>query len=1392
MRLILHASLLLVAALGAVPAASQTRVPRIAVVATHNHFDLLAAARAYDGELQVDVFGTSNEPGLQPARETPLEDYDLVFAEGGGSQFLFLLDALEQAKSRTKVLVIRTDLIEGNINAAEHPWVEKYWDFPSATNLRRLLGYFGARILGGSMAVEAPTEYPTAGFYHPEAPRFFESLSAYRSWYDSARPRIAGAPSRRPVIGIAFHSRDHLRDQTEPVDALVREVEAQGGMPAPLMFSGAIPLEQLQDEAGAVDAVITTSSRIDWYNTEAGVAAARSLGVPLLSGIHHYRLTPQEWRDSQTGLAPDLTRMTAMSERDGLIEPIVISAKVASPETGDTKEALGDQVAWRVRRAIAWANLRRESNAEKRVVVTFHAEGGGKGDVGSDLDDYLDVQGSLVEITRAMRERGYDLGSGDLPDLRTVTRDLSLRASNIGNWAPGELARRAAAGDVELIPEETYRRWFDELPAEKREQVTAMWGPPPGDIMVYVDEAGRRFLALPRVEYGNLLVAAHPDWGHLQNKRALFAREELPPHHQYIAFFLWLQREYKADFWLNLFSNIVLQGGKMEGPAAGDWTALLQGDIPHLRATALHGNGSVSNKRRALAVAATFSPSIVYSDLYGELLEIQAKLIQYRNQADGAVRASYEQSIRDEAVRLRLDRDLEIDAARLPIKELVGRLEEYLAGVRREHMPGGSHVLGVAPSGEKRVEMVTAMLGREFTDALESLAPDDPAIARRLVAAVIEDGRSPQDAQQEIVGRSTPLIAEALALAPDYAARLDATPQELSRILDVLDGRYMEPGPINDPVRNPDALPSGRNAYLFDPGAMPTREAWKTAGLLADQLLEQYQAKHGELPRKVGFVLWSGDTDTTLGVNEAQMLHLLGVRPVWDSRGRVVDVELIPSAELGRPRIDVFATTSGTYRDHYLDKMIMLDKAVKLAAAASAEPDNGVAARTAEIRAALLASGESAQTADRLATARVFSEAVGSYSPNIQFLAKSGDFYESTEQMTELYGNRLSHVYGDGQIGSFHRQVFSENLRSLDAAAFSRASNVLKTLDHPMVAAYFGGMAMASRSLSGKSPEMFISNLADPGAARTETLSQYFNRELRSRYFNPKWVSNMMERGYEGSRYPAAFTSHLQLWDTTTPELVESDHWREVRDIYVRDKHGLGLNAFFEEHNPFAKQSLTATLLDAAAHGQWEATEADRQELARILAESAIAHGLACEAELCRNRKLVGEMREALGGSADTAALFEAFQAALEAMQAPQPLSAAPAAPAPEQSAGQPVPATAAQAARTEAAPPTPPVAAQPPVAPNTEAAESATVEGRVLETASAPPADRRDSSAVGWASGLALALSLLGLGWRRGGQPDHCAVTDLPAPTTPAGPGSPAPRRSARSDAGPTPGRRS
>jgi len=446
-----------------------------------------------------------------------------------------------------------------------------------------------------------------------------------------------------------------------------------------------------------------------------------------------------------------------------------------------------------------------------------------------------------------------------------------------------------------------------------------------------------------------------------------------------------------------------------------------------------------------------------------------------------------------------------------------------------------------------------------------------------------------------------------------------------------LEGKYIPPGSNGDPIRNPDALPTGRDLCTFDERLIPTKEAWEVGKDMADHLLAQRINETGKYPQKIAFLLWSIETSRHQGIMESEIFYLLGVKPIWDKRGRVKTVELISSSELGRPRIDVVVTTSGTYRDMYSSKIKLIDKAVRLAAQSNdTEYPNYVKEDSELIYRASIDAGYNVSEARSLSMARIFSPPPDSYTPGLQNAIPASDTWGDTEKLAELYIDRMSYVYGEEIWGEHLTDLFTQNLDGVEVGVFSRSSNVYGVLDHPMVATYFGGLNLAVKSVSEKAPDMYINNLREPNNPRVETLSYFLNRELRTRYFNPKWIEGMMEHGYDGTRYMAQFTEDLWVWDVVTPDLITDDMWNQVYDIYAQDKYNLGTKEFFDSNNPYALQSVTARMLEAIRKGYWGPSEDVKTALAEIYQKSVEEYGVTCCHHTCGNPLLQEYMQSIL------------------------------------------------------------------------------------------------------------------------------------------------------------------
>jgi len=1155
----LVALLLALAATFTYPAFAREHVPRIAAVSIHiAEMPTIArsAAKQVENDVHVDFFGLGG--GLLPSIEgVDLGAYDLVLLDAAGPRLLNFAAQIEAAKARTKMLVVGPGTpIAGNVDPGEHPDVAQYWSNATKANYAGLFAYVTARLLGRPVAVPPPVEYPALALWHPDAPRPFMRVEDYLAWQGT---RLEGVPGR-PRIGIVFYRSHILANNAEVAAQLVREVERQGGLAIPVWREGGRdrPSALLGDYR--LDALILCGNRIDYADAEAGVAEAKRLGVPPLMCANDYRRDAAGWRADVGGFAPDMTGQLALGELEGIVEPMVVGARAVGEDGAVTYQPIAGQVRWRVARAMAWARLHRLSNADKRIVITVHNEEPGEADIGSDPDSYMDAQGSIVALLRRLKAEGYDVGEDALPDRAALARRLAEEASHPPPGDAAGLRKRIAQGAI-TVPLATYREWYAGLPRAMRAQVEAMWGPPPGEILT-VD--GK--IIIPALRFGKVVLAAHPMWGPQTGGKALEAKGPLPPHHQYLAFYLWMQHQEKADAFLPIFTQLSLMPGKQEGPAADDAVGMLIGALPHIQPLPLQANGGVGNKRRTHAVTIGFMPEFIRAGLSPDLAEMQA-LLAAETVDEGRLRAI--------ATKAGLAGALGLDPATAPLNALTSALRRYLAETEEAPIPYGGHILGQAPAPDVMAKMVQAMLARDG-----EAPPPDP-LARA------------------IAGENGVLDLATTDRARDYAARIAAAPREMDAIIAALAGRYVEPGPMRDAIRNPDALPAGRNPYTLDVRAVPTPEAWDTGVRLADQMLDLYRSRHGRLPRKVAFVLWSNETAQNGGSNEAQILHLLGVRPIRDSRGLVVDVALVDRATLGRPRVDVLVTTSGTYRDHFGEKMALIAKAVKLASNAG-EADNPVRQETAARAARLRAEGMEAGRAAQRALRRVFSTAPGAYSPSTQFANREG---WSKEELNRLYEARLGHAYGDGADGEADASAFTASLKSVDAAVFSRTSSAYGLLDTPMPAAYLGGLSMAVRQNTGRTIEAYVANgqiTANHREPRIETLDRFYARERDSRYLNPEWSKAMQASGYNGARYMADLADAMSLWEQTRPDLVSDRDWEAVRDVYLRDRYKLGMDRFFAEQNPAARAKLAATMLEAVERGDWRADAATRAELQAI------------------------------------------------------------------------------------------------------------------------------------------------------------------------------------------------
>ena len=165
-----------------------------------------------------------------------------------------------------------------------------------------------------------------------------------------------------------------------------------------------------------------------------------------------------------------------MPEMDAVIEPMMIAGRT---EKG-TFDPVQSQIDWLADRAIAWAELGRRPNSEKKAAIIYYNHGGGKDNLGA---TYINVPRSLRVILQGLNGSGYRV-EGTVPDEQDLVDLMAHQGTNVGTWAPEELEKMVRAGNATLIPADDYLEWFSEIDPAKKREVTEIWGPAPGEMML--------------------------------------------------------------------------------------------------------------------------------------------------------------------------------------------------------------------------------------------------------------------------------------------------------------------------------------------------------------------------------------------------------------------------------------------------------------------------------------------------------------------------------------------------------------------------------------------------------------------------------------------------------------------------------------------------------------------------------------------------------------------------------------------------------------------------------------------------------------------------------------------------------------------------------------------
>ena len=619
-------------------------------------------------------------------------------------------------------------------------------------------------------------------------------------------------------------------------------------------------------------------------------------------------------------------------------------------------------------------------------------------------------------------------------------------------------------------------------------------------------------------QFGKVMVGIQPVFGYEGDPMRLLFEKGFAPTHAFTTFYRWLREDFGADALLHFGMHGALEfmPGKQAGMGPGCWPDRLIGGLPNIYLYAANNPSEATlAKRRSNAITVThLTPPLAQAGLYKGLLELKDSLKRWRA----------------------TDPDAE------ELSELEGLIAEQAAAV---------DLGGIAP----------AALWIKLLETEDALIPDGLHVL----------GRRPDAAA--MAGYLDILAGDDAEKRADYAAKL-ALDSEIPALLRALAGRFIAPVPGGDLIRSPDILPTGRNIHAFDPFRMPTEFALRDGAKQAQRLLEA----HPTLPRSIALVLWGSDNIKSDGGPIGQALALIGARPRFDSYGRLSGADLIPLAELGRPRIDVVMTLSGIFRDLLPLQTRMLAEAAYKAATAD-EP-----ASLNYIRAHAMAYAAQMNVDMETASLRVFSNAEGAYGSNVNTLVGSSAFGEEDE-LADAYEARKSFAYGRDGKAVKNAALLQKALKNVDIAYQNLESVELgvTSVDH-----YFdtlGGIARAVKRARGGAEEtpVYIGDQTR-GTGKVRTLRDQIALESRSRTLNPKFYEGMLKHGSEGVRQIEAHVTNTMGWSATT-KAVDPWVYQRLSETFVLDE---AMRRRLAELNPQASARMANRLLEASDRNYWQ------------------------------------------------------------------------------------------------------------------------------------------------------------------------------------------------------------
>jgi len=1103
--------------------------------------------------------------------------------------------------------------------------VNAYWNNRSVDNIANMFKLILREYLGYSkLELEPPVEIPTMGFAHPDAPQFFSKPVDYERWERSRK----GA--RKQTIGtvavIVF--RVHLLSGMEYLYDIVRALEAGDLRVLPLFVMGVethVVLREWLDRMG-VDVVINTMG-FPLVGGPAGSSKAgltvdvardllNRLDVPYIVAQPLFLQDVENWHTH--GVSPiHSTILYSLPEMDGAVAPVVLGGM-----QGESIVSLADRLNRLTELVRGFVHLRRKPVAEKKIAIVVYNYPPGMGNTATAA--LLDVPASLVKLLRRLQDAGYQVDN--FPEDPAVL--IKCLAGSIQQTPPADFPpNHPPIPPAVTLSREDYHRLVS---AEEQNRINGRWNAFPGDIA----PAGIDQVFLGGMQLGHVYIGVQPPIAMPGDPMRLLFDHENTPHHQYMLFYRWLVEDFGADaiVHMGMHGTAEWMPGLQLGVTEKCWPDKLLGKVPNFYVYPINNpaEANIAKRRGFSTIISHAIPPYGRAGLYKELVALKELLEEYRSTSRSP---EVEAGILQKIELLNLEADL-VRQADEPFEQFASRVYAYLRELEQRLIVDSLHVLGNVPPSDQQLTLLTEVM-KVSRDGMPSLADmvlaalhasehatnghysyevllkaarhgDEEALLLRdkvetfcssFVQQAVLENQHPVSTWQKLLDESCPQEQQAsLHTLTEHGrtilAALSQNTQELDFLMKGLSGGYIPAVPGGDLIRDGlTVLPTGRNIHSLDPFRIPSDAAFARGSRIAEALLSNHMAEQeGVYPETIAQVLWGLDTIKTKGENIGTVVWLIGAQPVKDGQGKIGRYELVPLAELGRPRIDVLMNASGIFRDNFGGTMDLLDRLIREAAEADEpEAQNFVRKHVQE----MVRQGTSFEAA----TARIFTQSSGSYGTDVDE-AIEGGAWDERKDLEDVFVRRNSYAYGGAKAGQAHTDVLKSLLGTVGHVSQEIDSVEYGLSDMQHYYGYSGALKAAAESHSGRSVKLsYVESFTSE--TKIQDLDQVLRMEYRTKLLNPKWYESMLRHGYNGAAEISNRFTYMLGWSATTGAV---DNWvyDEVASTFVLDED---MRKRLESANPEAVRNAVGRLLEAHSRSFWQTDQETLDRLRELYAD---------------------------------------------------------------------------------------------------------------------------------------------------------------------------------------------